>query len=210
MSCPKKNNCRKSGAQSDYLQRIDELRENWKPLSVRVLFLAESPPEQTEEISRFFYNPQWRSNRLALRDFLRQRLVEGGFHEFADCEGERFLQVFQKRGFYLIDAISCPIEKNAKKKKLASECQQILSETIGRLRPQVILALGKWAAMFFIPEIKMTEYHGKVVTPSGLSRKLPPETSEVIFSMWPSDRNKPRVEDIALPFKKLKEELRNH
>ena len=85
---------------------IKQLRENYKPRSVKVLIVAESPPDSKMEEVRFFYNPKqerW--------DYLFRSIMKVVFPDFVFRSGEKecWLQRFKSAGYYLIDATDQPI-----------------------------------------------------------------------------------------------------
>jgi hypothetical protein len=89
-------------------EMISRLREQYKPNTVETLFMAESPPESTDDKVRFFYNPQqerW--------DRMYRAVMEAVFHTFKyRCgEKEEWLRKFMKNGFYMIDATDCPVNR---------------------------------------------------------------------------------------------------
>lgn len=87
---------------------IARLRERYRPDKVHVLFVAESPPESSDDEPRFFYNP----NREHW-DNLYRSMMKAVFPEFEYRPGEKdnWLRRFQKDGYYLIDATDRPINR---------------------------------------------------------------------------------------------------
>ncbi len=87
---------------------IKQLRENYKPRPVKVLIVAESPPDSNNQEIRFFYNPnqeRW--------DHLFRSIMKVVFPDFVFRAGEKecWLQKFKSAGYYLIDATDQPINK---------------------------------------------------------------------------------------------------
>ncbi len=87
------------------LSRINRAREKYKPENIKLLFIAEAPPEQTE---RFFYYEKVRDN-----DWLYLAIVKAlcgtGTYDVAKMRlhKERILPILQQDGIYLMDV--CPI-----------------------------------------------------------------------------------------------------
>lgn len=203
MLCVNRSRCEKFGAQVGFLQDIEDMRGKYKPHEAHVLFIAESPPTQSGDIIKFFYNPLW-SRRSGLRESLRQYLIEGGFKEFGGTGDRRFCERFRDNGFYLIDAIRCPVDSRAEKRRLANECKGNLFHEINQIKPRIIFTLGKTASTFFIPKVKISDCHGRHLRPSELAVDLPAGTAWVILSVFPSPRNRRLVQDLSKPFDKLK------
>lgn len=87
---------------------IKKLRENYKPRPVKVLIVAESPPNSKYKEIRFFYNPmqeRW--------DHLFRSVMKAVFPDYKFRRGEKecWLQKFKSAGYYLIDATDQPINK---------------------------------------------------------------------------------------------------
>lgn len=85
---------------------ISRLRERYKPARIKVLFVAESPPESSDDKARFFYNPsqeRW--------DYMYRAVMQAVFPEFEYRPGEKdnWLRKFQEQGYYLIDATDRPV-----------------------------------------------------------------------------------------------------
>jgi hypothetical protein len=87
---------------------ISRLRERHKPERIRVLFVAESPPESSDDEVRFFYN-----HRQERWDYLYLALMKAVFPEFQRRPGEKehWLHKFQEHGYYLMDATDRPVNR---------------------------------------------------------------------------------------------------
>jgi hypothetical protein len=85
---------------------IADLRKAYRPKEVGVLFVAESPPESSEDEVRFFYNP-----RQERWDHMYRAVMAAVFPEFVYRPGEkdRWLRQFQSAGCYMIDATDRPV-----------------------------------------------------------------------------------------------------
>lgn len=94
--------------------KISRLRKRYKPKVVKLLFVAESPPESTDKEVRFFYNPrqeQW--------DYMYRAVMEGVFPDFKYSRGEKdkWLRKFKQHGYYMIDATDNPVNRLSAKKR---------------------------------------------------------------------------------------------
>ena len=101
---------------------ISKLRKRYKPKTVKVLFVAESPPISDDDEVRFFYNPKqerW--------DYMYRAVMEAVFSDFQYCSGEKdkWLRKFQKHGYYMIDATDKPVNRYS-----AAERRQILKDSV--------------------------------------------------------------------------------
>ena len=85
---------------------ISKLRQAYRPKKVAVLFVAESPPESSDDEVRFFYNP-----RQERWDHMYRAVMAAVFPEFAYRPGEkdRWLRQFQLAGYYMVDATDRPV-----------------------------------------------------------------------------------------------------
>jgi len=87
---------------------ISRLRERYKPETIEVLFVAESPPASSDDEVRFFYNPKderW--------DHMYRAVMKAVFPEFEyyPREKDNWLRKFQEHGYYLIDATDRPVNR---------------------------------------------------------------------------------------------------
>ncbi|MGQ4891462.1 MAG: uracil-DNA glycosylase family protein [Candidatus Njordarchaeia archaeon] len=191
------------------IELIEQCKQEYKPRKVKVLFIGEAPPSQPNEIRtkdqlKFFYNPE---KEDGLRKKLKELLSEVGFKEFENLSDKDFLQMFKNKGFYLTDAIKCPkkMVKKSEKKGLLKTYKKFLLDEIEKLKPEIVFILG-WVAMDAIGvEGNITDLHGSVIDPKELNIELPESVKKIIVSVFPSDPNKGRVEDISIPFRKLRD-----
>lgn len=111
-----------------------DVERSWKPGKVDVLFVAESPPWNGKQ--RYFYNPV-AEKRINLRTEVLSRL------------NLNKLEVFNERGYFLIDTIKCRLNKSIKKKvlyRIAKTCsQRFLLKEIKQLKPNTVFILGNTA-----------------------------------------------------------------
>lgn len=107
---------------------ISLLREHYKPKTVKILFVAESPPESVDEEVRFFYNP--RQERL---DHMYRSVMKAVFPDFEYYHGEKdqWLHKFKNHGCYLVDATDRPVNHLSpaeRRKELNAAVEGKLSE----------------------------------------------------------------------------------
>jgi hypothetical protein len=100
---------------------ISRLRERYRPERITVLFVAESPPESTDDV-RYFYNPEqerW--------DHMYRAVMTAVFPEFAYRPGEKgaWLHRFREHGYHLIDASDRPVNRLP-----AAERRRVLSAAV--------------------------------------------------------------------------------
>ena len=199
--CPKQSICSSLGAQVEYLSQLECLRNNYRPSKVRVLFIAESPPRQRGNSITFFYSDKG----SMLSKQLKELLVIAGFRDFNVPSHKEFLKRFQDAGFYLIDAIRCPIIYRSRKRRFMRNCIYFLQEEIRRLDPEIIMVLGRTACEalknihLHNEGCKITKIHGQAIKVTHKAKTL-----IVIFSLFPSVHNKGRTSDLAKPFRILK------
>lgn len=98
---------------------ISQLRARYRPEIIKVLFVAESPPESRDDEVRFFYNPDPRQERW---DHLYRSVMKAVFSdefEYRLGEKDKWLRKFQGNGYYLIDATDHPVNRlsSAKRRK---------------------------------------------------------------------------------------------
>jgi hypothetical protein len=88
---------------------ISCLRRKYRPERITVLFVAESPPESSDDQLRFFYN-----SREERWDYLYRAVMKALFpeeFEYHSGEKEKWLRRFQEAGCYLIDATDRPVNR---------------------------------------------------------------------------------------------------
>lgn len=95
------------------VQRI-ELASRYRPLRIRLLILAEAPPLRLQSYFYFPSHAEMQKGVLsrAFFDELMRALGFLGEHD-DDRDEATALQEFQKHGFFLADAIECPLEEVA-------------------------------------------------------------------------------------------------
>jgi hypothetical protein len=127
---------------SDAADWYEELREQYRPERLRVLLVAESPPDPGEGERRFFYAPELRVDNLYRG--VAQALY--GEHDEMDIlDKPAVLDRIRADGYWLVDAVDEPINKlgsaararaiAAGVPRLAERCVELAPE-LGVMRSQ--------------------------------------------------------------------------
>ena len=170
--------------------------ERWKPDTVEVLLIAESPPWKE---SVYFYNEH---SHGGLSESIFNHLGIRG-----ESKSEK-LREFRRRRLFLVDTIKCVYRKNARpsipKKLIMFSAQEILQQEIENLNPQTILCLGATA----LAGLKHTERFSNplsgvssVLQTCGKSVKI--GEVRIIISVFPNDRNRPHEKAIRSAFAQI-------
>lgn len=158
----------------------------WRPKgSVKVLFIAESPPRNSEG---YFYNPKTDKN---CKPTLRVSLFE--LLEIGARNAESGLQEFKDRGFFLVDTIKCRCRKRSgspPRSVIRTCATKWLPQELSHLRwPKRICILGKTAQLGLsmvngfqnVADYRVTSDCGKTVKC---------EKVDVLIWPFPSRRNR--------------------
>jgi len=89
----------------------EQLREQYRPQHLRILLVAESPPDPGDGERRFFYSP------LLTYDNLYRGVAQAVYGERPDVnvrDKPRVLGLLRDDGFWLIDAVEHPINKTTR------------------------------------------------------------------------------------------------
>jgi len=110
------------------MRTISRLRRQYRPEKVQVLFLAESPPESTDNEVRFFYNP-----RQERWDHMYRAVMAAVFpdYEYEPGQKDLWLRRFKDLGYFMIDATDTPINRVSeaeRRRRLRASVQSKLSE----------------------------------------------------------------------------------
>ena len=113
----------------------------YQPTSIKILFVAESPPAGDE---RYFYFAD-----VAMGDSLWVNLMRAIYHgQFGETKQERsrkrqWLERFQGDGFFLIDALQRPVERGASEaeraRRIKAREQEIIEEICGLNPTHVVM-----------------------------------------------------------------------
>ena len=114
----------------------DELRNQQRPPHLRVLLVAESPPDPGSGERRFFYSP-----RLAADNLYRgvAEAVYGQEPGFQVRDKAAVLSRLREDGYWLIDAVDRPINKTrtADRRRAIAAAAPRLVERIAELAPEL-------------------------------------------------------------------------
>ena len=93
----------------DQFKKIAELRQRFRPALIKILFVAESPPESKKnEDLKFFYNPAQTRNDNLFHSIMK--VVFPDYEIGCHTKGE-WLERFKGEGFFLIDATEIPLNR---------------------------------------------------------------------------------------------------
>jgi len=167
-----------------------QVEEKWKPSVVKVLFVAESPPWDKE---RYFYKQDMTGNGTNLQKELFRYLNLNSLEEF------------KAKGYYLIDAVKCRINKRGGKEHIPQEVitacgATFLLDEIKELQPRAIFVLGNSAkkALQNLPPFtelashKVTEDYDELLT-----------GTRVILCVYPGGKTRAHVDLIKKAFSKI-------
>ncbi len=115
-------------------------REKYMPVRVRVLFVAESPPNS----GSFFYFRRTNGRDNLFRETMRALgFWKVGVPMRKDMDKTGLLGEFRSRGFYLIDVCGTPVDKlppTLRSKRVVQGLEPLL-EQVRRLRPRRVLVV---------------------------------------------------------------------
>jgi len=125
-------------------QRIErlEMATRFRPIHIQVLLLGDAPPTRIED---YFYRPprEGESRSSAAKDFFLEVMKAAGIVPDAAANEEAALADFQHRGFYLADAVECPV---ATPQELSERITRASSTLLKRIefsyRPKRVVPLG--------------------------------------------------------------------
>jgi len=160
-----------------------ETYTKWKPDSIRVLFIVESPPWKDQ--ARYFYDET--SNGILCRTLFN-------FLHIPHDQQSISLQEFKSRGFFLIDTIKCIFDKNRHPiptSLIRWSAQKILAPEIDSLQPIKIVVLGSTAftgmksipkfTPLFLPWTSIAQVSGQIIENTSIP---------IGCSVYPNDRNR--------------------
>jgi hypothetical protein len=106
---------------------VEQLRAQYRPKQLRLLLVAESPPDCRGGAFRFFYAPTMKHDHLYLN------VMKVMFSDFdpASDQKTRWLERFQMAGGYLVDATDTPVngmDDRERKKTLLEALPSKLAE----------------------------------------------------------------------------------
>ena len=192
----------------------EKYRRKYRPQKVKVLFLAEAPPENIENF--IYYDEKNSMNKNTLPAILQKLLVDAGFKCLNIQDWRKFLEKFRDLGFYLEDTIKCPLEKGGEEYQRAK--YKITVDDLREINPEIIVVMGSKALEFIksvyksysiIADGEITKLHGSVI-------KLPDKVNDLevkylVFSVLPTYCRRRRFseEQCLKPFKELRSILKD-
>ena len=117
-------------AESKTADAKEVLRERYRPVRVRLLFVGEAPPAS----GLFFYRA----------DSVLYRAIRSAFvTAFPALRSEDFLASFQALGCYLVDLCGRPVDRLDKeeRRRVCAESEVRLARTIKRLQPKTVITV---------------------------------------------------------------------
>jgi hypothetical protein len=145
-------------------QRIErlEMATRFRPIHIQVLLLGDAPAIRIED---YFYRPLrgGESRSAGARDFFLEMLKAASIAPDAAANEEAALAEFQRRGFYLADAIECPA---ATPEDLSERVARASSTVVKRIefsyRPKHVVPIGA-AVNALIPLLQKSSMGGRLV-----------------------------------------------
>lgn len=91
------------------LSQINNAREKYKPGSIKLLFIAEAPPEQTE---RFFYYEKVKDNDWLFLGIVKALCGNGSYDaKKIRANKKQILEILQQDGIFLMDLCPVPLKR---------------------------------------------------------------------------------------------------
>ncbi|NQV01284.1 MAG: hypothetical protein HQ542_01455 [Bacteroidia bacterium] len=121
------------------MNKFQQARQKYKPIRIKLLFIAEAPPNEYSD--RFFYFENVFSHDSLFWELMRYAFpmeTKGIETPFLRPKKTDFLLRFKGMGYFLEDAIDFPLPKkisSSKKIKIIKENQQDLLRKLHRLLP---------------------------------------------------------------------------
>jgi uracil-DNA glycosylase len=171
---------------------VFQVEKLWLPSKVTVLFLAESPPWSRD---RYFYKTDMTGNKVHLQKEVL------GYLNLAS------LSEFKAKGYFLIDAIKCRLNKQTTEHvpaRILCNCTNcFLQKELDRLNPSAIFVLGNSAkhALEHLVMFKELKSHKISEDFDGMIAGR-----RVILCVYPGGKTRIHVSSIKHSFEKLKEE----
>ena len=125
-------------------QRIErlEMATRFRPIHIHVLLLGDAPPTRLED---YFYRPlrEGESRSSGAKEFFVEVMKVAGIDADAAANDEAALAEFQHRGFYLADALECPVEAPREvNDRVTGTASTLLKRIEFSYRPKHIVPIG--------------------------------------------------------------------
>lgn len=146
---------------------VFDIYGNWKPNPVKVLFIAEAPPGNSDG---YFYDPR---RHAGYKETLRNALFE--LLELKGSDTATKLEDFKRRGYFLVDAVKCrckktngqppqQVTKTCARKWLHRELQELENpDRICLLGKAALLALSQVPGFEDVSRYSVTKDCGKIL-----------------------------------------------
>jgi hypothetical protein len=141
-----------------------ELATRFRPIHIQVLLLEDAPAARGED---YFYRPasDGSSRSPGSKAFFREMLSAAGISGELATNEEAALAEFQRRGFYLADAVECPI---VPAEELRSRVLQAVPTIVKRVefsyRPKHVVPIGAEIARS-IESLRKSSIAERIVVP---------------------------------------------
>lgn len=119
-----------------------EMATRFRPIHIQVLLLSDAPPNRIED---YLYRPlrEGESRSSAAKEFFAEVMKQAGIAADAAANDEAALAEFQHRGFYLADALECPVEGPAElNDRVTARASTLLKRIEFSYRPKHFVPLG--------------------------------------------------------------------
>jgi hypothetical protein len=119
-----------------------EMATRFRPIHIQVLLLGDAPPTRIED---YFYRPlrEGESRSSAAEDFFVEVMKAAGISPDAAANEEAALAEFQHRGFYLADALECPVPTPQElTERITAASSTLLKRIEYSYRPKRVVPLG--------------------------------------------------------------------
>jgi hypothetical protein len=153
-----------------------EMATRFRPIHIQVLLLGDAPPTRTED---YFYRPlrDGESRSASAKNFFIEILKAAGIAPGAAANEEAALAEFQRRGFYLADAIECPIESSAPEpedlnERISNSAPTVVKRIEFSYRPKQVFAIGP-AVKALIPLLQKSSIGNRLEAHSQLPSTAP-------------------------------------
>jgi len=133
---------RECASRIDARNRALELNRQYVPTTIKVIFVAESPPRAFIQDQRAYFYASGPERRSSIAYYINQVLFRAKSREEFF---EKFREKFRERGFYLTDMAKCPIGGLPREKRVQAvkRCAKYLDEEFHTLKFEKAVFIGK-------------------------------------------------------------------
>jgi hypothetical protein len=156
--------CGASADETHIRERIErlELATRFRPIHIQVLLLGDAPADRAEDD---FYRPQPDGpvRSTGSREFFREMMVAAGMPRDAEAKQDAALVEFQRRGFYLADALECPVASPGDlRARIAKAGPTVVKRIEFSYRPKHVVLIGHNLDVI-IPILQKTSIANRIV-----------------------------------------------